>query len=72
MPLFPVSVGSTALVSTSPKFWVAQGPHSPLVALFIRSQSGTKLPLRSVHDRVVDGAVLAPPPPINATGAVDA
>ena len=36
-----------------PKFAFVLGPHSPFITGFVRSQSGTKLPLASDHDRVV-------------------
>jgi len=45
-----------------PKFWLAQGPHSPFNAGFIRSQSGTKLRLASVQPRVVEVTRRVPHP----------
>src|SRR6266550_1673577 len=42
-----------------PKFWSAHGPHSPLRAGFIRSQSGTKLRFASLHERVVEVTLVA-------------
>src|SRR3954468_24788079 len=46
--------GSGVLVTTSPpKFAFAIGPHSPLRVVCLRLQSGKKLPLLSVQERVV-------------------
>src|SRR5712691_11743343 len=46
--------GSGVLVATSPpKFALAIAPHLPLSVVSLRSQSGRKLPLTSVQERVV-------------------
>ena len=46
--------GSGVLVTTSPpKFALNIGPHSALSVVSVRLQSGRKLPLASVQERVV-------------------
>src|SRR5436190_18009913 len=51
-PLSIFGSNVVALVLFFPKFTFDNGPHSPLAAVTLKSQLGTKSPLRSVKVRV--------------------
>src|ERR1043166_3615818 len=61
LPHPDITAGLTVVVWTGrPQLRFDHGPHSPLVAGFMKSQSATRLLLVSVHPRAVEATSVTP------------